>query len=383
MDSGAVNETPHYTTQGVQFPDHVPFPDPADTWIAAHLADLIQIQGEQSGVHPHPGGDIRSLNARVPTPYHHQMLHAAILSPELNRLPLAVLQADPSSWEDGFMRVRLSPEERRERRRKAVQRSKFALPSIITLFSVACGFSSVVMSINAAGENPSLYFVYAAALLVLAGVFDGLDGRVARATNTTTEFGVQLDSLADVVSFGMAPAILAYRYGFFQIGMADHLVRNVGWAACFFFVACGALRLARFNIQVGVVDSRYFVGMPIPAGAACVASVILCWPEPPARLLHAYLLATMLFLVALLMVSTVRFPSFKKKPKSPKGSLWSAIGLVALLSLLIIFRERFFLGFFGLFIVMALALNLAWKLGWRGILPPDQHPQADVEAEPS
>lgn len=271
------------------------------------------------------------------------------------------------------MRPRLSPEERRERRRRAVQRSKFALPSIITLFSVACGFSSVVMSINAAGEKPSMYFLWAAGLLVLAGVFDGLDGRVARATNTATEFGVQLDSLADVVSFGMAPAILAYRYGFFQIGLEDHLVRNVGWAACFFFVACGALRLARFNVQVGSVDPRFFVGMPIPAGAACVASVILCWPAPPALRLNAYLFAAMLFLVALLMVSTVRFPSFKKKPTSPKGTLWSGIGLVAMISLLIIFRERFFLGLFGLFILCSLAMNIAWKLGWRGLQPPARH----------
>lgn len=281
------------------------------------------------------------------------------------------------------MRARLSPDERRERRKRAVQRSKFALPSIITLFSVACGFSSVVMSINAAGERPHQYFLYAAALLVLAGVFDGLDGRVARATNTATEFGVQLDSLADVVSFGMAPAILAYRYGFFQIGMADHLVRNVGWAACFFFVACGALRLARFNIQVGATDPRYFVGMPIPAGAACVASVILCWPDPPARLVNAYLFAGMLFLVALLMVSTVAFPSFKKKPKSPKGVLWSTIGLVALISLLIVFRERFFIGFFGLYILLTLVMNVAWKLGWKGISAPEKLLAPTEGSEPS
>ena len=179
------------------------------------------------------------------------------------------------------MRTRLNVEERRERRRRVVARSKFALPSTITLISVLCGFSSVVMSINAEGGDPSRYFTWAAALLVLAGVFDGLDGRVARATNTATEFGVQLDSLADVLSFGMAPAILAYRYGFFQLGIHDPQLRAVGWAASFFFIACGAMRLARFNVQVGFVDSRFFVGMPIPVGAACVAAVILCWPFSP------------------------------------------------------------------------------------------------------
>ena len=132
------------------------------------------------------------------------------------------------------MNKRLTPEDRRERRRRAVQRSKFALPSALTVISVFCGFSCVVMSINAAGDRPAGYFLWAAGLLVAATVFDGLDGRVARATNTTSEFGVQLDSLADVLSFGMAPAILAYRYGFFQLGLADPQLRYVGWAAGFF-----------------------------------------------------------------------------------------------------------------------------------------------------
>ena len=275
------------------------------------------------------------------------------------------------------MRKRLTPEERRERRRKAVQRSKFALPSTLTLISVLCGFSSVVMSINAAGDNPSGYFLWAAGLLVAAAVFDGLDGRVARATNTTTEFGVQLDSLADVLSFGMAPAILAYRYGFFQLGFADHQIRYVGWAAGFFFVACGALRLARFNVQVGFVDSRFFVGMPIPAGAACVASVILCWPGGPSGGPAAYLFAAELFFVGLLMVSTIRFPSFKKPPKSPRARLWVTVAFIGMLSMLLMFQARFILVFFAVYTLATLALNIAWRLGWRGIAPPARHLDSD------
>jgi len=268
------------------------------------------------------------------------------------------------------MRPRLSPDERRERRRRAVQRSKFALPSAITLVSVLCGFSSVVMSINAAGPNSSSYFLWAAGLLVLAGVFDGLDGRVARATNTTTEFGVQLDSLADVLSFGMAPAILAYRYGFFELGLVDHQLRAVGWAASFFFVACGALRLARFNVQVGYQDPRFFNGMPIPAGGACIASVILCWPHSPKAALWAYVFAAELFLVGLLMVSTLGFPSFKKRSQHPRASMWMAVSIVMLLSLLIMFPRHFFLGFFGVFVLLTLALNLAWRFGFTRISPP-------------
>lgn len=255
-----------------------------------------------------------------------------------------------------------------------MRRSMFVLPSSITMASIFCGFSSVVMSINAAGATPERYFLWAAGLLVLAGVFDGLDGRVARATNTATEFGVQLDSLADVVSFGMAPAILAYRYGFFHLGIHDSHLRAAGWAACFVFTACGALRLARFNIQVGAVDSRYFVGLPIPAGAACVAAVIIWHPTPPDLATQAYWFAAELFLLGLLMVSTLRFPSFKKRSSSPRTAMVTSLSVVLLLALMILFQQRFFIGFFAVYIAGALVMNLAWKAGWRGIDPPHDGP---------
>jgi CDP-diacylglycerol--serine O-phosphatidyltransferase len=279
------------------------------------------------------------------------------------------------------MKQRMNPEERRERRRRVVARSKFALPSAITLLSVLCGFSSVVMSINAAGDRPGFYFLWGAGLLLAAGIFDALDGRIARATNTATEFGVQLDSLADVLSFGMAPAILAYRYGFFQLGLVDPQLRAVGWGASFVFVACGALRLARFNVQVGSVDSRFFVGMPIPAGAACIAAVILCWPEAPAHPALAYLFAAELVVVGLLMVSTVRFPSFKKKSSSPNSVRTTTLAVVLVLGLIPILRERFFLVFFATFILLSLAMNLGWKLGWRGVEPPLKDSRKPREAE--
>ena len=253
-----------------------------------------------------------------------------------------------------------------------VRRSMFVLPSSITMASVFCGFSSVVMSINAAGATPEHYFLWAAGLLVLAGVFDGLDGRVARATNTATEFGVQLDSLADVVSFGMAPAILAYRYGFFQLGIHDSHLRAAGWAACFVFIACGALRLARFNVQVGSVDSRFFMGLPIPAGAACVASVIIWHPTPPSTAVQAYGFAAELFLVGLLMVSTLRFPSFKKRATNPRTAMVTSLMIVVFFALLILFQQTFLVGFCALYVALALAMNLAWRWGWRGIEPPHE-----------
>jgi CDP-diacylglycerol--serine O-phosphatidyltransferase len=173
-----------------------------------------------------------------------------------------------------------------------------------------------------------------------------------------------------VLSFGMAPAILAYRYGFFQLGIADPQLRAVGWAASFFFIACGALRLARFNVQVGYVDSRFFVGMPIPVGAACVAAVVLCWPSSPTTPLHAYLFAAELFLVGVLMVSAVRFPSFKKRSHHPHSGQYTTLAILVALCLLVILRQNFFLPFCALYLLMTLVMNIAWKFGWRGVEPP-------------
>ena len=204
-----------------------------------------------------------------------------------------------------------------------------------------------------------------AILLVLAGVFDALDGFVARATNTSSEFGMQLDSIADVMNFGCAPAMLLYCYGFVQLG-ADHpTLLRAGGLACFVFVACGALRLARFNVNVGRTDPRYFVGMPITAGAACVAAVVVAWPAPLTTTMQAYLVMLLMVGVGTLMVSTVRFPS-SKQPKSML--LFVVIGVgVALLAWL---QTRFFVLFFVLYISATLLLNIAWQLGWRGVPAP-------------
>ncbi|HCG37384.1 MAG TPA: CDP-diacylglycerol--serine O-phosphatidyltransferase, partial [Acidobacteria bacterium] len=151
-----------------------------------------------------------------------------------------------------------TPEDRKERRREfrrqALQKSKFAIPSGVTLLSIFCGFSSVVMSLNASTGDATFYLKWSAIFLILAGIFDGMDGRLARMTNTTTEFGIQLDSIADITSFGMAPAIMAYQYAFLELGKLDPQLKFIGWAACFFYLACGALRLARFNIQTKETD---------------------------------------------------------------------------------------------------------------------------------
>lgn len=246
-----------------------------------------------------------------------------------------------------------------------VRRAKFALPSMVTLMSIACGFGSIVISVDNALVGSAEDYRLAAILLVLAGVFDALDGFVARATNTASEFGMQLDSIADVMNFGCAPGLLLYCYGFVQLGVDHPTLLRAGGIASFFFVACGALRLARFNVSVGRTDPRYFVGMPITAGAACVASVVVAWPDPAATTWHAILVVLLLFVVGTLMVSTVRFPSSKQK----KG--WGALVLLVVnLGLLAWLQAAYFVLFFVVYIAFTLALNLAWKRGWKGIAPP-------------
>ena len=246
-----------------------------------------------------------------------------------------------------------------------VRRAKFALPSMVTLMSIACGFGSIVISVDNALVGSAEDYRLAAILLVLAGVFDALDGFVARATNTASEFGMQLDSIADVMNFGCAPGLLLYCYGFVQLGVDHPTLLRAGGIASFFFVACGALRLARFNVSVGRTDPRYFVGMPITAGAACVASVVVAWPDPAATTWHAILIVLLLFVVGTLMVSTVRFPSSKQKKS------WGALVLLVVnLGLLAWLQAAYFVLFFVVYIAFTLALNLAWKRGWKGIAPP-------------
>jgi CDP-diacylglycerol--serine O-phosphatidyltransferase len=153
------------------------------------------------------------------------------------------------------------------------------LPSFVTLLSIACGFGSIVISVdNAQVGDPGDYRL-AAILLVLAGVFDALDGFVARATNTQSDFGVQLDSIADVMNFGCAPGLLLYCYGFAQMSAAHPTIVRMGGLACFVFVACGALRLARFNV-IGREAPTRAISSACRSRPALPASPRSWWPGP-------------------------------------------------------------------------------------------------------
>jgi len=169
---------------------------------------------------------------------------------------------------------------------------------MFTVANLFCGYACVMYAMR--GD-----FQTAAPFIGFAIVLDVLDGRIARLTGTTSAFGLEFDSLADVVSFGLAPAALTFAWGLLPLG-------RLGWLAGFLFVTATALRLARFNIQSGGLgDKRYFVGLPSPAAAGIPAATVFAWPHPLVSYHHALLALAVMLVPALLMVSTLRFRSFK------------------------------------------------------------------------
>jgi CDP-diacylglycerol--serine O-phosphatidyltransferase len=172
----------------------------------------------------------------------------------------------------------------------------------------------------------------AAPLIFWAIVLDLLDGRIARMTNTTSEFGGELDSLSDVISFGVAPALMAYAWGFGS-------VPRVGWLAAFLFVVCGALRLARFNVQRQVNDGRFFVGLPIPAAAAMVAALVNIHPERIDDRSLALACLSLLVVLSFLMVSTFRYWSFKTVDLRSRRSYVTIVGIAVSLILVALHTE--------------------------------------------
>lgn len=180
-----------------------------------------------------------------------------------------------------------------------MKRGIYILPNLLTSGSLFLGFYAIL---HAFQED----FTRAAAAILFAAILDGLDGRVARLTQTESRFGVEYDSLADLISFGVAPAVLAYTWALKPFG-------RFGWLAAFLFLACGALRLARFNIQVNSVESSHFTGLPIPAAAGMTATLVLFVHRLDIVLVNRSLIILLLFYVlAFLMVSSIRFYSFKK-----------------------------------------------------------------------
>ena len=172
------------------------------------------------------------------------------------------------------------------------------LPSLFTTGNVFCGFYSFIAALN------DKYFL-AAWAIVFAIIFDVLDGRIARMTKTTSAFGMQYDSLADVISFGMAPAFLCYAWVLKPFG-------RVGWMAAFLYLLCAALRLARFNTTKSDVQGQYFVGLATPAAAAVIASIIIAFEDLFGSRVHPGFMVAVVYILAFLMVSNIKYPAFKK-----------------------------------------------------------------------
>ena len=201
--------------------------------------------------------------------------------------------------------------------RRRFSRGAAILPSLFTTGNLFLGFWAIVRTFHQ-------QYAEAAPLIFWAILLDVLDGRIARMTGTTSEFGAELDSLADVVSFGVAPALLAYSWGFATLP-------RVGWLVAFLFIVCGALRLARFNVQKSSVDGRYFVGLPIPAAAAPVAALVNVSPPPVDERTHAVVWLSLLIVLSFLMVSTFRYTSFKKVDLRSRRSYVNVVGIALLL----------------------------------------------------
>ncbi len=210
---------------------------------------------------------------------------------------------------------------RGERRTRSVDVRKgiYLLPNLCTSMSIVFGFWSVVLA--ASGR------IEAAAWKILwCFVFDGLDGRIARLTRTTSKFGVEFDSLADVVSFGMAPAFLVFQWGLRGYG-------RWGWIAACIFLIGGAVRLARFNVQVGTVDSRRFVGLPIPRAASVLVTTILLVGDLGRGMQRIPIVLVLPLVLAFLMVSTLPYRSFKEfdpRARHPVGLFFAVLAVVML-----------------------------------------------------
>ena len=211
------------------------------------------------------------------------------------------------------------------------RRAAYALPTLFTAGNIYLGFVAITESLKgasaySAGQIGTEHFVLASKAIGWAILLDGLDGRIARMTNTVSEFGKEMDSLADVITFGLAPSVLAYAWGMQLVAMPTELpwlaknLPNVGVFISFLFLLCGSLRLARFNVQKnpkpsnpGKPDRKYFVGMAIPAAAGVVAAIIYYLDGEPLRM-WVHMIAWLLLLAscAFLMVSAWRYPSFKE-----------------------------------------------------------------------
>jgi CDP-diacylglycerol---serine O-phosphatidyltransferase len=263
--------------------------------------------------------------------------------------------------------------------RRGVKKGLYLIPSAFTAANIGMGFYAVMSALRGfqfvgTGVQTDLaraaeYLDYSALAIGAAVVFDMLDGRIARLTKTTTEIGIQLDSIADVVTFGLAPAVLAYVWGYGASLEEGSALHRAAWFLSFMFLMCGAFRLARFNVQSTrprilaegtiKVDKKSFVGLPIPVAGGLIAAIIHFTPRPlvyygPERAqVYSVLLMTLVGFLSVLMVSTIRFSSFKEIGTRSR-SMRSFIIAVAFLMLVVLYSRYVLLGLATAYILYGL-----------------------------
>ncbi len=242
---------------------------------------------------------------------------------------------------------------RRTRRRGDRRRAVYVLPNLVTTGSLLLGFWSVVQSMQGNWER-------AAWGIVLAGIADFLDGRIARATRSTSKFGVEYDSLADVISFGMAPAVLVYSWALAPLGQR-------GWVIASLFAVCAALRLARFNVQQHVEERNRYQGLPstIAGGIVAVLVLFVGWLglTPPFSARTGAVITLGFAGLALLMVSSVPYPSWKSLPSRGRNAFTTLVGLVLGVVSLLYFRTP---AFFAIALIYVISGPLIWLGSLRG-----------------
>jgi CDP-diacylglycerol---serine O-phosphatidyltransferase len=253
-------------------------------------------------------------------------------------------------------------EERRYRNQKLRRRGIFLIPALFTVANLLCGYYAVVASLLG-GPGHFDYFDRAAKAIGFAILFDSLDGRLARLLKANTDFGVQFDSLADVVSFGIAPAILAYAWGLRGLpgdgSVAFQQMGEFAWVCCLAFLICCAWRLARFNVQgMAPGGSKYFIGMPTPASAGVIAAIVHGFKQP----LHDWKWSVAWFLLAAglgaLMTSTIRYYSFKDVPLTRKQPSLAIVLLCLLVGVIWRYSEYALVIMASAYAVVGLTLHL-------------------------
>lgn len=235
------------------------------------------------------------------------------------------------------------------------RRGIYLLPNIFTTAAMFSGFYAIVASMNG-------HFEKAAIAIFIAMILDGVDGRVARMTNTQSEFGAEYDSLSDMVSFGLAPALVMYQWSLSSMVELGWQWGKLGWLAAFIYTACGAMRLARFNTQIGTADKRYFQGLPSPSAAAVVAGLV--WVGVDNSVVGADLwMFTVVIMIALglLMMSNVLYYSFKEVHFKGQVSFISLVVIVLVLALAALDTSKVLFLVFGLYALSGPVLSLLRK----------------------